>query len=107
MSIFAIRSDEDRPRALDRIHGLMDAEQGTPAGAELEALATLVEGYERKKYPRCPPAPLDAIIFRMGQMGYTQADLPRLLKSLRQPLPQHFQVVQPIIGLFLQVGQFV
>jgi HTH-type transcriptional regulator / antitoxin HigA len=81
MSIFPIRSDEDHRRALDRIHGLMDAEEDTPEGAELEALATLVELYERKKYPPCPPTPLEAIIFRMEQMGYTQADLARLLKS--------------------------
>jgi hypothetical protein len=51
----------------------MDAEEGTPGGAELEALATLVEAYERKKDPWCPPTPLEAIIFRMEQMGCTQA----------------------------------
>jgi HTH-type transcriptional regulator / antitoxin HigA len=71
MSIFPVRSDEDHRRALDRIHVLMDAEEGAPEGAELEALATLVEAHERKKYPPCPPTPLEAIIFRMEQMGYT------------------------------------
>ena len=81
MSIFPIGSNEDHRRALDRIHGLMDAEAGTLEGAELEALATLVKAYERKKYPPCPPMPLEAIIFRMEQIGYAHTDFARLLKS--------------------------
>lgn len=40
-----------------------------------------IERYERVAFPIDPPTPIDAIIFRMEQMGYTQADLARLLNS--------------------------
>lgn len=41
--------------------------KGYAWGAELEALAILVESYERKRYPPCPLTPLEAVIFRVNQ----------------------------------------
>ena len=55
----------------------MDADEGSEEIAELEVLAILVERYEREAFPIAPPSPIDAIRFRMEQMGYTQADLAR------------------------------
>jgi HTH-type transcriptional regulator/antitoxin HigA len=77
----AIKTERQHKAALKRIDRLMDARAGTPEGAELEVLAILVEKYERERFPVSPPSPLDAIRFRMEQMGYTQADLARLLSS--------------------------
>ncbi len=76
-----IENETDRRAAIARIKDLMMAEAGTPEGAELKVLAILVERYERTAFPFDAPSPMDAILFRMEQMGYTQADLARLLGS--------------------------
>ena len=52
----------------------MDAEAGTPELDELELLTALVEMYEDKHYPINPPDPVDAIKFRMDQLGLSQKD---------------------------------
>lgn len=77
----AIKTGRQHKDALNRIDQLMDAAADTSEAAELEVLAILVERYERGRFPVTPPSPLDAIRFRMEQMGYTQADLARLLNS--------------------------
>jgi HTH-type transcriptional regulator / antitoxin HigA len=76
-----IKTPEEHRAALTRIDQLMDAIEGTPEADELEVLAILVERYERHAFPIEAPSPIDAIRFRMEQMGYTQADLARLLNS--------------------------
>ena len=76
-----VTTAEEHRAALARIDELMDAETGTAEAKELEALAILVQDYERRAFPTVPPTPLEAIEFRMEQMGYTQADLARLLNS--------------------------
>jgi HTH-type transcriptional regulator/antitoxin HigA len=76
-----INNSRQHRTALKRIDRLMGARAGSAAAAELEVLAILVERYERHAFPIDPPSPLDAIRFRMEQMGYGQADLARLLKS--------------------------
>ena len=53
----------------------------TPEGDELDLLVTLVESYEMKHYPIAPPDPVDAIKFRMEQMGITKADMVKYLGS--------------------------
>lgn len=50
-------------------------------GDELDLLVTLVESYEIKHYPIAPPDPVDAIKFRMEQMGLTSADMVKYLGS--------------------------
>ena len=79
--VHPIRNEQDRKAALARIDELMEAEDGSSEAAELQLLAILVERYEREAFPIDAPSPLDAIRFRMEQMGYTQADLARLLGS--------------------------
>ncbi len=81
MEIRPIRTPADHAAALARIDELMDAGEGTPAAAELEVLAILVERYEQEAFPIDPPSALDAILFRMEQAGYQQRDLAKLLGS--------------------------
>ena len=76
-----IKTKQQHRAALKRIDQLMDVEAGTPGAAELEVWAILVERYERETFPTSLPSPIDAIRFRMEQMGYSQADLARLLSS--------------------------
>ncbi len=76
-----IKTPDQHQAALDRIRRLMLADAETPEADELEALAILVDHYERHAFSFDPPSPREAIAFRMEQMGYQQADLARVLGS--------------------------
>ncbi len=69
MNIHPIKTEDDYSDAMQRIDALMDALPGTEEGDELDILATLVEAYERDHFPIDPPDPVEAILFRMEQMG--------------------------------------
>ncbi len=79
MNISPIKSKRDYERALSRIEHLMDAKPGTKAGDELDVLTTLVEAYEAKHHAIFPPDPIEAIKFRMDQLGMTRKDLEAML----------------------------
>lgn len=81
MNLFPIRTPEDYDRALIRIDALMDAELGTLEGDELDILVTLVEAYEAKHYPMPVCDPVEAIKFRMEQMGLEPKDLTPIIGS--------------------------
>lgn len=76
-----IKTETDYDIALARIDMLMDADPGTPDGDELELLVTLVELYEKKVHPVGLPDPIEAIRFRVEQMGLKQKDLIPFLGS--------------------------
>jgi HTH-type transcriptional regulator/antitoxin HigA len=66
-----IKTKEDYEKALYRIEGIMDAEPGTPEMDELELLTALIEMYEDQHFPISPPDPIEAIKYRMDQLGLT------------------------------------
>jgi len=70
-----IKNERDYDAALSRMDQLMDADPGTPDGDELDLLVTLVELYENVAYPIDLPDPIEAIKFRMEQLGLKQKDL--------------------------------
>jgi HTH-type transcriptional regulator/antitoxin HigA len=70
-----IKNEEDYDMALSRIEQLMDAKPGTAEMDELELLTALVEMYEERHFPISPPDPIDAIKFRMEQLGLGQKDM--------------------------------
>jgi hypothetical protein len=72
MTIVPIKTERDHERALHRIEQLMDAKTGTKNGDELDVLPTLVEAYEAKHHAIYPPDPIEAIKFRMDQLGMTR-----------------------------------
>lgn len=75
MTIRPIKTKKDHKAALKRIDELWDAEPKTPEGDELDVLATLVEAYELTAFPIAKPEPIEAIKFRMDQMGLEDKDL--------------------------------
>lgn len=75
MDIRPIRTDEDHAAALREIEGLMAAEAGTPEGDRLDILVTLVEAYEKRRWPVGLPDPVEAIRFMMEQKGLARRDL--------------------------------
>ena len=70
-----IKNDREYEATLGRISEIMDSAPNTPAGDELELLATLVELYEKERFPIDLPDPIEAIRFRMEQGGLKQQDL--------------------------------
>ncbi len=81
MDIQPIRTEADHETALARVAELMSATVGTPEGDELEILATLVEAYEQKNFPIEPADPIEAIRFRIEQLGLDRKDLEPYLGS--------------------------
>jgi HTH-type transcriptional regulator/antitoxin HigA len=67
---------DDYEAALKRIDLLMARDREDDV-AELEALALLVESYEKKEFPIPALDPIEAILSRMRQLEFTQADLAR------------------------------
>lgn len=81
MEIRPIKTEQDYNSAIKRIEELWGAKKDTLKGDELDLLVTLVESYEMKHYPIAPPDPIDAIKFRMEQMGMTKKDMVKYLGS--------------------------
>ena len=75
MNIQPIHNDADLDRAFARLEMLWDAQPGTSEADELEVLSILIEKYEDEHYPAVPSDPIEAIKFRMEQMGLTNKDL--------------------------------
>lgn len=75
MNIKPIKTKKDHKQALKRLEEIFDARPGTPDGDELEVLSILIEHYENKQFIIDHPDPIEAIKFRMEQMGYKSADL--------------------------------
>lgn len=83
MQLSPIRTEADYEKALERIDVLMDLEPeiGTAEGDELEVLAMLVEKYEEQHWQIATPDPIEAIKYRMEEMGLKQKDLVPIIGS--------------------------
>ena len=69
MKVKPIKTEKDYEKALKTIEGLWKSSKSSPEGDLLEVLVTLVESYERMHYPVDIPDPLDAVRFRLEQLG--------------------------------------
>lgn len=75
MNIKPIKSEKDYEKALQRLELIFDSKRGTNEGDELEILSILIDKYENENFPIGFPDPIEAIKFRMEQMGLKQKDL--------------------------------
>jgi len=64
---------------LERLELIFDSKKGSANGDELEILGILIEKYENEHFPIGFPDPIEAIKFRMEQMGYNQTDLAKIV----------------------------
>lgn len=81
MRIKPIKTETDYEAALAEVEKLWGAKENTPKGDRLDVLIALVEAYEREHHPLDPPEPIEAIKFRMDQMGLTRKDLEPFIGS--------------------------
>lgn len=56
-----------------------DIQEGSATSDELEVLSILIKEYENEHYPVPVPNPLEAIKFRMDQMGISEKELSDIL----------------------------
>jgi len=79
MEIKPIKTEKDYEKALERLEEIFDAKPGSHEGDELEVLGILIDQYENENFPIGLPDPIEAIKFRMEQMGYNQSDLANIV----------------------------
>lgn len=84
MKIKPIRTRADHRAALKEIEALMPARPGTPEGERLDVLVTLVEAWERKRFPMDLPDAVEAIKFRMEQSGLAPKDLVPMIGQINR-----------------------
>ncbi len=75
--IKVIKTKKDYEDALKLVEVLMshDPDPDSEEGEQLSLLSTLIEDYETKVFPETLPNPIDAIKYRMEQIGLKPADL--------------------------------
>ncbi|SDG98951.1 HTH-type transcriptional regulator / antitoxin HigA [Dyadobacter soli] len=76
-----IKSNEQYQSYLARIYDLMqsDIKPDSEEADELEVLSILVKEYENVHFPVPKPNPLEAIRFRLEQMGISEKELSEIL----------------------------
>jgi len=79
MNIKAIKSEDDYNQALLRLEEIFHAPINSKEGDEAEVVSILIEKYEDENYPIEVPDPIEAILFRMEQMGMKKKDLAGVL----------------------------
>lgn len=79
MEIKAIKTDTDYTQALKRLELIFHAPVNSDEGDEAEILSILIEKYEDEHYPIDTPDPIEAIKFRMEQMGMDNNDLAEII----------------------------
>jgi HTH-type transcriptional regulator / antitoxin HigA len=79
MEIRVIKTEHDYQQALKRLEVIFDAPVDSPEGDEAEILVLLIEKYEEEHYPITSPDPIEAIKFRMEQLGLTRSDIAEII----------------------------
>ncbi len=76
-----IKNEREYEAALARVYNLMQLNlaDDSPELDELEALSLFVEHYEDKHYLIASPSPIDAITFRLEQLGKEKSELAKIL----------------------------
>ncbi len=77
--IALIKTEAQYEAALAEIDRIFNAKPGTEEGDRFELLAVLIELYEQKNHPVAAPEPIEAIKFRMDQMGMSVSDFGEIL----------------------------
>jgi HTH-type transcriptional regulator/antitoxin HigA len=79
MEIKVIKTEEQYEATLNRVEEIFDSTKTSETADELELLTVLIEKYEKEYHPISLPDPIEAIKFRMEQMGYQQKDLAKVI----------------------------
>lgn len=78
-----IKNKKEHRKYLSRAYDLMQLElrPNSKESDELEVISILIEAYEKENFHIESPNPIEAILFRIEQLGMTSSDLTKLLGS--------------------------
>ncbi len=81
MKVKVLQNENEYDSATARAYELMQSKlmPESDEDQELQLLALVIEDYESKHYPVSPPDPVEAIKFRLDQMGVSEGQLNRIL----------------------------
>ena len=79
--IAPIKNEASHQAALQEIDRLWGAKEGTAAGDTLEVLMTLVDAYERDRWPVDDIDPVEAVKARMENSGRTRKEFEEIVGS--------------------------
>jgi HTH-type transcriptional regulator/antitoxin HigA len=81
MNIHIIKTEQEYKSTLRKIDELLEATENSEQSEQLEILSILVEDYESKHYKIEMPEPIEAINFRLEQLGLSRKDLEKTIGS--------------------------
>ncbi len=78
-----IKNNKEHDKYLARAYELMqkDLKPNSKESDELEVISILIEVYEKANFPIEAPNPIEAILFRLDQLGMSRSELSKLLGS--------------------------
>ena len=78
-----IKTNKEHGEYLARAYELMqmNLEHNSTESDELEVISILIEAYEKEHYPIEAPNPIDAILFRIDQLGMKKSELKKYFGS--------------------------
>lgn len=78
-----IKSKKEHIKYLARAFELMQQElkPNSKESDEIEVISILIEAYEKVNFPIEAPNPIEAILFRLDQLGMNRSELSKLLGS--------------------------
>ena len=79
-----IKTKKQYNQAFHRLEEIFDAKKNTPEGDELELLSLLIEHYENKHFAIENPDPIEAIKFKLKQLGLKQQDLANIEAATKE-----------------------
>ena len=76
-----IKNKKQYESYLERAYALMQLElrPNTKDSDEFELITILIESYEKEHYAIAPPHPIEAILFRLEQLGMKKSQLKEIL----------------------------
>ena len=74
-----LKTEREYQKALKHLELIFDAKKNSKEGDELELLSLLIDNYEQERDAIDFLDPIEAIKFRMEQLGYKQKDLANAL----------------------------
>lgn len=76
-----IKSKRQYESYLKKAYALLqeDLRPNSQEADEFEMLTILIESYEKQHYPIAPPHPIEAILFRLDQLGMKKSQLKDIL----------------------------
>jgi len=79
MNIKPIKTRKDYNKTLKQVEEFWDAKANSTEADALNILTILIEDYEEKYFTIYPPDPVEAIKFRMEQLGLKNKDIANIL----------------------------